>query len=212
MRCYTRQRDPRTGRWESEAAFAAFAHYRDAGPTRSLAKTARVLYGDKWRSGKRTLEGWSARWSWSERVRERDDFIEGIKQKALADAELERAADHEARRTALADKLLSIEEQAAEETLRLVRTISKSPHVRQRVTRRDDDGRPVEYVVESVVGPLDLAAQRLYKVARGVDARPDELDAMVGTASGRDDRDVEAEFDELVASEVNALLGDGEEG
>lgn len=60
---------------ESSKAFAAFAHYRDSGSTRSLTNTARFLietappqHRRSLASVRRQVAAWSARWLWQRRV------------------------------------------------------------------------------------------------------------------------------------------------
>lgn len=85
-----------------------------------------------------------------------------------------------------------------------------SPLVRTRVT--SEDGRPVEYVVESAVGPLDLAAQRLHKIAKG--SEPEKLaltDPSGEHEHGRNVEDIEREFDGFMRErgDEEADKGDG---
>lgn len=73
---------------ESEPAFEAFKHYRDAGPQRSLQSTARALG-----KSKSLLERWSSpsRHRWQERVAawdlEQEDLRRDARIKAIEDAE-----------------------------------------------------------------------------------------------------------------------------
>lgn len=59
---------------ESAQAFAAFAHYRDSGPTRSLLQTAQHLRDTmpqrkgKVESIRTQISQWSSKWSWQTRV------------------------------------------------------------------------------------------------------------------------------------------------
>src|SRR3954466_9461560 len=74
---------------ESRQAFAAFATYRDLGPSRSLVKAGREL-------GKSLalLERWSARWRWVARAEAYDEFLDQLKRDRTTQLILEMCARH----------------------------------------------------------------------------------------------------------------------
>ena len=61
---------------ESEHAHKAFRIFADLGYARDLSKVAMRVYGDKWESHIRFVEGWYDAHRWEERARLFDDFIE----------------------------------------------------------------------------------------------------------------------------------------
>ena len=68
---------------ETDKAFSVFVTYRDAGPGRSLRKTASALGRELTQ-----LADWSVRWGWQVRVRAWDDEMDRVRrQAALAETE-----------------------------------------------------------------------------------------------------------------------------
>ena len=68
---------------ETDKAFSVFVTYRDAGPSRSLRKTASALGRELTQ-----LADWSVRWGWQVRVRAWDDEMDRVRrQAALAETE-----------------------------------------------------------------------------------------------------------------------------
>jgi hypothetical protein len=93
--------------------------------------------------------------------------------------------------------------------------VLKLPGVRSRVTRSDEEGRPVEYTLEPAVSDPTLAVQRLHRVAAVGEqpaGRPEEPDPLMsGGASGRLDEDLDAEWQDFVEEQVNSRLGESAE-
>ncbi len=174
----------------------AFKVYRDLGPVRTLRAVAEALYGERSKYGKRTVEKWSSKFDWVERARAFDNWLE-MRDRAAVEAHInERAADYAARREELRLLNFKNEERAAEQVSRVIEQIEKTPLVRSR-TVRVEDGRAVEYVIESAVGPMDLAAQRLHKIAKG--SEPEKLALTDPTGErehGRSAEDIDREFEE----------------
>lgn len=78
---------------ETAKAWRAFAHYRDAGPGRSIRATTEALYGDGGKAAKRRhVEAWSARHDWVARTEAYDAHL--IEQRRRRrEAALDKAAD-----------------------------------------------------------------------------------------------------------------------
>lgn len=77
---------------ESARAFAAFRTYLDMGDGRSLAKLGR-----KWGKHRTTIEQWSVKWRWQERLNAKIEHDTMVEQEAR-DAKLRAKADEWARR------------------------------------------------------------------------------------------------------------------
>ncbi len=79
---------------ETDPAYEAFQHYRDSGPTVSLAFVARTYYPDT-PTKLRTLEEWSSKYDWVERRAQYWDRLAEerrmLRESAIAKAEIEGA-------------------------------------------------------------------------------------------------------------------------
>ena len=185
---------------ETPKAYRAFGLYRDIGPGRTLRAVAETLYGVRWKYGLRTVEKWSSRFDWVARARAYDDHLELVARQAVEEHERSRAADLAARREDLRVKNFENEEKAAELQARVLAEIERMGFVRRRAVRVED-GRPVEYVIEPAVGSLDLAAQRLHKIAKA--SEPTKVAPTDPTGEfefGKSPEEIDEEFDAMLRS------------
>lgn len=207
MRAY--ERLPREG----DAAFESYKCYRDLGPERSIRKVARKLG-----KSETLMARWSSKYGWVERARERDDYVEGIKQSALREHQREAALSTAARAAAVEQQVLANREKAGELTAEVLRRYERQlaslPLVRKTVVREGEDGKPGIYRIEPAVENPTLDAQRLHRIAVGVGGK-DDLDALGGSGArvpgggyGRPDEEVEEEFEEFVDELVRAREAD----
>jgi hypothetical protein len=182
---------------ETAKAYDAFALYRDMGSSRSTERVAKEL-GKSWG----LIQRWCTRHDWVERVRAYEDWLEMVGRGAVEDHERTHAENHARRREDLRRLNLENEERAARQTGRILDELERMPLVRTRVTRENEDGRPVEYVKESAVGPLDLAVVRLHRIAKA--SEPTKVAPTDPTGEhehGRSAEDIDREFEEAFGSE-----------
>lgn len=106
---------------ESGKAFAAFEVYRSLGPGRSLRTVAEHVYGTRWKTGKRTVEKWSSRFDWVDRVAAFNARDAMIAREAVEEHLRSKASELAARRAALVEKNLEVSERAAEQALLMLR-------------------------------------------------------------------------------------------
>jgi hypothetical protein len=126
---------------ESSKAFAAFSLYRDLGPARSLRAVAEALYGVRARYGVRTVEKWSSRFDWQDRVRALDARDEMIRRVAIEEHLKTKAADFAERQVRLRERWLTNAEKAAAQAEKML----EWPMSEQRMIR-EEDGEEVTYV------------------------------------------------------------------
>lgn len=195
MRFFERQPE------EKPRHYAAFALYRDLGAGRSLRTVAEALYGVRWKYGKRTVEKWSSRFDWVARAGAYDDWRELERRSAVEEHETKIAADYAGRRQELRRLNIENEERAANQTSRILDELERTPLKTLRVSRTDNDGKPVEYIVESGVGPLDLAASRLHRLAKA--SEPTKVAPTDPTGEhehGKSSEEIDREFEEAFAT------------
>ena len=161
MRAYERQAG------ESAKAFEAYKQFRDAGPGRTLRKAAETYYGST--ANLRQIQEWSRKFDWVARARQRDDYIDMIRCRAVEEQQQARAADLAARESALREQNLLNEEQAARVEAKFLdyaeRLIDELPLVRQVTVREGEDGKPAIYQVEPATKDAVLDAERLVELA-----------------------------------------------
>ena len=156
MECYERLESE----GETHRSFSCFKTYRDLGPMRSLRRCAEVFYGQRWKNGIRTVEKWSSRFHWPERAAQRDEFIDSVKQKALADFEREQAEAATGRERQLQQKAFEVRELALDQCLLMLRY----PLTQQTVQRESDDGTP-QTVILRPAGWSKSTVKALYSIA-----------------------------------------------
>ncbi len=198
MRCFERIDG------ESAAAYRAVAVFRDLGPSRTLRQVAAVLYGEGYREGTRRvpgrIKGWSADHDWIARADAYDAHLQMVGLRAVEEHERARATDLAKRREDLRLKNFENEEKAAELQAKVLAEIERMGFVRRRAVRVED-GRAVEYVIEPSVGSLDLAAQRLHKIAKA--SEPTKIAPTDPTGEyefGKSPEEIDEEFDEMLRS------------
>jgi hypothetical protein len=173
---------------ETSRAYEASSTYRDLGAARSLAKVGELL-------GKSTglMERWSAVHSWVDRVAALEARDEMLRRDAIEEHLQARVQDHAAREARIQEKLLEIQEHAAEQALSIVRW----PLSEQRILRKDEDGRDVTYVFSPARWTKATAVQ-LAQLAAG---------AVAGLSPGRE-VEAEAEYDlsEISLEEIQTYL------
>jgi len=202
---------------ETPLAYGAFTVYRDLGADRSLRATAQAVYGDRARHGIRTVEKWSSKYDWRDRVASYDAHLELAGRLAIEEHERARASETAARRERLREQLLRNEEKAAQlgaKALDRLDALLGLPPVRSRTTRSDDTGRPVEVILEPGLSDPSLTVSRLHRVARaGEPAQPlgdAGLHDVLFGEFGISDEAIEAEFEALVREERAGRNGAGE--
>lgn len=147
---------------ESDKAWEGFKLYRDLGPARSLRAVAEALYGVRWKHGKRTVEGWSSRNDWVDRVQALEARDEMIRREAVEEHFRRQADDHGRREAALRERALSVREEAMEQAEKMVGW----PLTRQRVVNDSEDGETVVYEFHPA-GWSKATAVSLYNLAVG---------------------------------------------
>ena len=197
MRAYERQPH------ESAKAFEAYRTFRDLGTNRTLIATADLVYGRP-EGGRKEAPGiirkWARQHDWRERARAADDWQEMIGRQYLEEHERTKAAGLAKRREDLRLRNFENEERAAELQAKVLAEIERMGFVRRRVVRVEA-GRPVEYTIEPAVGSLDLAAQRLHKIAKA--SEPTKVAPTDPTGEfefGRSPEEIDEEFDAMLRS------------
>jgi hypothetical protein len=140
---------------ESARAYEAFCHYRDLGPSRSLAKVGQEL-------GKSVglMERWSSEHDWVARVRALEARDQMLMREAVQEHVRGNAEDHAKRESKLREKALEVRERAMEKAL----TMLKSPLYRQeRIV--EADGEEVTLVMLPVNWSLSTAVN-LYNLSQ----------------------------------------------
>lgn len=187
---------------ESARAFEGFKCYRDLGPGRSVDR-AYELYAGRRLGGKRApgrFQLWSRQHYWRGRAEAYDAWLEMIGREAVEDHERGRAQDLAARRQRLREKNLEAEEAAADQLARVLDVIEATPLIRQRATRRDEDGRDIEVTIEPVLAAsFDLVAARLHKIAtRSEPTKIAPTDPSGEHEYGQSAEDIDKEFEQLL--------------
>ena len=157
---------------ETPKQYEAFACYRDMGPSRSLQAVGRELG-----KSRALMERWSAANGWVERARALDARDDAIRLEAVELHDLGKAADRARRTEALRSENLANEERAAAVEAKYLdraeRLIDELPLV-QKTTVREEDGKPVVYVIQPATKNAVLDAARLHKIAtRGEPSKVD---------------------------------------
>lgn len=129
---------------ETDKAWYGFQLYRDMGPERTLRAVAEALYGDRAKYGLRTVEKWSSRFEWRDRVRALEARDDMIRREAVEDHLRTRAAEFAETQLRIAEKLLENSEKAAGQAEKML----EWPLTEQRVVREEGgvDGEDVTYV------------------------------------------------------------------
>jgi hypothetical protein len=158
---------------ETSRAYEAFSAYRDLGSARSLAKVGQILG-----KSKALMERWSAAHSWVDRIAALEARDEMVRREALEQFLANQAEDHAAREARIAEKLLEIREQAANQALSIVRW----PLSEQRIFLEEDGNettvvvKPSKWSKSTAIGLAQLAAGAV----AGLSARrEDEAEAAV---------------------------------
>lgn len=185
------ERQPR----ESEKAYQAFQMYRDMGQGRNLREVARTL-------GKSPslIYRWSTKHDWVERVRAYDNWLEMERRAAIEKAEAEQVKKEFKRRSGIRKLNLENEEKAALQLRRILDQLEKMPLVEREVTRIED-GREVHYTIKPAFSSLDLAAARLYQIAKGAEPSKFAMTDPTGEheAFGKSVEQIEKEFQEWLS-------------
>jgi hypothetical protein len=184
VRLYDRETD------ESAKAFEAWTVYRDLGAERSLQKASEMYYGHGGNVGQ--FERWSRRFSWVERVRAFDVEREMIRRSAIEDHLRAQAEDYAAREARIQERLLEIREQAAEQSL----TMLKYPLTEQYIDRKDEEGNKITYVLRPSRWSKATAVQ-LARLASN---------AQTGTESPIEDEVAEYDLSALTEEELLTFL------
>lgn len=146
-------------RGESAKAFAAFAHYRDMGPGRSLRGLHGILNRNNIATNLRQLATWSSRWHWVERTKAWDAELDW-KARETQLAEIQKMRERHTREAmALQEKALArlrnmdASELSANDVLRyfveatkLERVSRGEPETIQEHQHTGKDGGPIEIV------------------------------------------------------------------
>ncbi|MDQ3316343.1 MAG: hypothetical protein M3522_03300 [Actinomycetota bacterium] len=141
---------------ESARAYEAFCHYRDLGPSRSLAKVGQEL-------GKSVglMERWSSEHDWVARVRALEARDSMLRRDAVQEHLAEKAEDHAKRESRLREKALEVRERAMEKAELML----KGPLYEQRRTIEEGpDGEeltlvmtPARWSISTAIGLYALA-------------------------------------------------------
>jgi hypothetical protein len=116
---------------ESPQAFEAYKVYRDMGPGRS-----RKLVGERLGKDVSLMSRWQGRHSWVERARERDEYIDSIKQQAIDEYAREQAVTMAAREQEIQTTLLDARLASAKKLTQML----QFPLVE---TQTEDEGRTI---------------------------------------------------------------------
>jgi hypothetical protein len=191
---------------ETSRAWRAFQIFRDLGANRTYAEVARKLGF--------TTDGqvrvWAKEWDWPGRIRALEDYHSSIEQEAVDRYIRERAEDHAKLGEDVKEHVLRNRQKAARLTEKALNELERMPFVRQNATRsetfRTASGEElevdIEYTFEPAVGSLDLAAQRLHRIASGEKLDQTGIEG-AGDDYGQDPNDIEREFEEWVSELVN---------
>jgi len=164
-------------------AWRAFCVFRDLGPERTLRQAAAVFYGCPDGEPKPyqydRMKRWSAKFDWQERARSLDARDEMVRRVAVEDYMRKHAEDYTAREARIAERILEIREQAAEQRAKML----EWPLTEQRVMRKED-GEGVTYIFMpakwskgTAIGLAQLAAGTMAGLApRREDEAEDEFD------------------------------------
>jgi hypothetical protein len=157
--------------WEPEKAelknggkpWRAFKVYRDMGPGRTLRAAAEVIYGPGVEHGVRTVEGWSSKFDWVERIAAMDARDEMMMNEAIEEAERSKAKEFAERQHRLRERLLENAELAAEQE----RAMLEYPLTETIRVEGDpeDPAREVTYVIRPAGWNKNTAA-RMRAIAR----------------------------------------------
>jgi hypothetical protein len=128
---------------ESDKAYAAFATYRDLGPERSLRAVAEHLYGVRAGYGVRTVEKWSSRHGWVDRVIALEARDEMVRREAVERHMSSKAHDFASRQAALLERMLGQAEKAADNADEML----KWPLAEQRILKEGELGEDVTVIV-----------------------------------------------------------------
>jgi hypothetical protein len=176
---------------ESDKAWRGFQLYRDLGPERSLRAVAEALYGERWKYGKRTVEKWSSRHDWVDRVRALEARDEMVRREAIESYWRERADDFAAREARIAELVLKGREQAAKQAVQIL----DYPLLEQRVIR-EEDGEQVTYILKPT-GWTKATGISLLQLAAGVGV----------PAQQPEDPEDQIDLSNLTTTEIEDLLG-----
>ena len=176
-------------------AWRAFCAFRDLGPERTLRQAAAVFYGCPDGEPKPhqydQMKRWSARFDWQERARSLDARDEMVRRLALEDYLRKQAEDYTAREARIAERILEIREQAAEQSAKMLAW----PLAEQRVIR-DEDGEDVTYVFTPARWTKSTAIQLAQLAA----------DSMIGAGAHDESDEVEWDFSDLSEEEIESYL------
>ncbi len=128
---------------ESDKAYAAFATYRDLGPERSLRAVAEAIYGVRAKHGKRTVEKWSSRHGWVDRVTALEARDEMLRREAVERHMRSKAHDFASRQAALLERMLGQAEKAADNADEML----EWPLAEQRILKEGEVGEDVTVIV-----------------------------------------------------------------
>lgn len=144
-------------------AWRAFKTYRDMGPGRNLRAVARALYGERQERGRRTVEKWSSKFDWVERVSAMEARDEMIRNEAVQLWEESEEREFIATQRRLRKKALECAEKALDNEMRMLdypltvqETVQPDPE--------DPDGM-VTYVIHPAGWNKNTAA-RMHAIAK----------------------------------------------
>jgi hypothetical protein len=184
LRLYDRETD------ESAKAFEAWTVYRDLGAERSLQKASEMYYGHGANVGQ--FERWSRRYGWVERARAFDVEREMIRRSAIEDHLKAQAENHAAREARIQERILEIREQAAEQSLQML----KYPLTEQYILREDEEGNKITYVLRPSRWSKATAVQLAHLASN----------AQTGTGSPIEDEEDEYDLSVLTEEELLTFL------
>jgi hypothetical protein len=160
MRAFERQEK------ESSKAFAAFTVYRDLGPQRSFRETAEMLG-----KSETLVRRWAVRFTWHERIRGYEDWLEMLKRDAIETYEREHTAEMQAKRDELRGLMIENALKAAEQE-RLMLDWPLKETVDEEI---DELGR----VVHKTIAPAKWSkadAKKMHDIVREAIGDPKQVD------------------------------------
>lgn len=175
---------------ESEKAFEAFRTYRDLGTSRTLRTVSELLYEARSEYGIRTVEKWSSRFDWVQRVRGYEDWREMLRREVLAEHLENQAKDHAQREAELRERALRVREMALDQSEKML----SWPMSEQRVIHEDsEDGETVVYEFRPA-GWNKATALSMYRMA------------MADAPAEIPEEDLELDLSEMTEEELKELL------
>ncbi len=105
---------------ETDASFRCYQIYRSLGSDRTLETAAKLYYGERWEGGIRTVETWSSRHDWVDRVRLHDDQFALQERQIREKLRTEHVGNHASIREEIFETLLRTSLKAAKTSEKMI--------------------------------------------------------------------------------------------